>query len=171
MRYGGKGFLGTLARLLVVTPLLLAARSPAVPAADPKIEAKAKAPNVAQITQTVEAVAEAQRSLAASLAQLQAQVRELQSALGELRAAAQERHDALQTAVDQLLDQLKETREEVRGLYVESSGVKSDVAQVGKQVETLDQSLGGFRLSSGIVVAVLIVLQVVLVGLMFRGRG
>ncbi len=171
MRYGGKGFLGTLARLLVVTPLLLAARSPAVPAADPKTEAKGKAPNVAQITETVEAVAEAQRSLAASLAQLQAQVRELQSALGELRAAAQERHDALQTAVDQLLDQLKETREEVRGLYVESSGVKSDVAQVGKQVETLDQSLGGFRLSSGIVVAVLIVLQVVLVGLMFRGRG
>ena len=33
-------------------------------------------------------------------------------------------------------------REEVRGLYVESSGLKSDIAQVGKQVEGLDAQSG-----------------------------
>ena len=62
-------------------------------------------------------------------------------------------------------------REEVRGLYVESSGLKGDIAQAGKQVEGLEQSLGSFRLSAGIVVAMVIVLQFVLVGLTFRGRG
>jgi TolA-binding protein len=164
--------------VLLALAALLSTGALAEPAPDPKGEARGKAVNVTQMTQTLDAVVEAQRSLAASLAQVQEQLHDLQSRLSQLQDAVQQGHasaqgtlDQTQANLDQLVDQLKETREEVRGLYVESSGVKSDVAQVGKQVETLDQGLGGFRLSSGVVVAVLIVLQVVLVGLMFRGRG
>jgi hypothetical protein len=75
--------------------------------------------------------------------------------------------DQLQAA----LEQIKGMREEVRGLYVESSGLKGDIAQLGKQVEGLEGSLGSFRLSAGIVVAVVLLLQLLLAGLMLRGRG
>ena len=131
--------------------------------ADPKTQ-KGKAP---EGTQTLNLVVEAQRSLAINLSQLRDQLTELQRSLSEAREEIRQHHEAVQGQ----FDQIKGMREEVRGLYVESSGLKGDIAQVGKQVEDLDGSLGNFRLSSGIVVAVVIVLQVVLMGLMFRGRG
>jgi chromosome segregation ATPase len=112
-------------------------------------------------------LAEAQRSLAASISQLRDQLSELQRSLNADRDEFRQNRDLVQAG----LDQAKGMREEVRGLYVESSGLKGDIAQVGKQVEGLETSLGNFRLSTGIVVAVVIVLQIVLVGLMFRGRG
>ncbi len=110
---------------------------------------------------------QAQRSLAVGLSELRDQLSELQRNLSEARDEIRQNHDTIQGQ----LDQIKGMREEVRGLYVESSGLKGDIAQVGKQVEDLEGSLGNFRLSSGIVVAVVIVLQVGLMGLMFRGRG
>ena len=131
--------------------------------ADPKTQ-KGKAP---EVTQTLNLVVEAQRSLAINLSQLRDQLTELQRNLSEAREEIRQHHEAEQGQ----FDQIKGMREEVRGLYVESSGLKGDIAQVGKQVEDLESSLGNFRLSSGIVVAVVIVLQVVLMGLMFRGRG
>jgi TolA-binding protein len=178
-RYGGKGWRSNLVvLLLVLAPLMLSAGALAKSHPDPKAQASGKAVNLAPITQALEAVTDAQRSLAASIAQVQQQLQDLQGRVNQLQDTVQQGHaaaqgtlDQTQASLEQLLEQFKEAREEVRGLYVESSGVKSDVAQVGKQVETLDQDLGGFRLSSGVVVAVVIVLQVVLVGLMFRGRG
>ncbi len=139
----------------------------AVAAPDPKAEAKAKKANPAEVVQRLDAVVEAQRSLAVTLSQLRDQLSDTQKSIGELRDELRENHDASQG----LLEQVKGMREEVRGLYVESSGLKGDIAQAGKQVEGLDQSLGSFRLSAGIVVAIVIVLQFVLVGLTFRGRG
>lgn len=118
------------------------------------------------MSQGINALIEAQRSLAADISQLRDQLNALQQGVGEGHDEVRQNRDLLQTS----LEQIKGMREEVRGLYVESSGLKGDIAQVGKQVEELDASLGNFRLSSGIVVAVVIVLQVVLVGLMFRGR-
>jgi chromosome segregation ATPase len=151
---------------LVVTLLLVL---PAVALAQPasKAEARAKAGKPAEVTQELNAVAEAQRSLAVSLSELRDQLKDLQRAVGEGRDQVQTTHDSLQGAIEQI----KGMREEVRGLYVESSGLKGDIAALGKQVEGLDGSLASFRLSAGIVVAVVIVLQIVLVGLMFRGRG
>jgi len=134
---------------------------------DPKAEAKTKRLNPTEVVQAVEVVAEAQRALAATLGQVREQLNETQRTLGELRDELRQNRDVEQT----VLEQTKGMREEVRGLYVESSGLKGDIAQAGKQVEGLDQSLGSFRLSAGIVVAVIIVLQFVLIGLMFRGRG
>jgi chromosome segregation ATPase len=127
---------------------------------------EAKAASASAVSQDLNAVIEAQRSLAADISQLRDQLNAVQQAVGEGHDELRQNRDVLQTT----LEQIKGMREEVRGLYVESSGLKSDIAQLGKQVEGLDTSLGNFRLSSGIVVAVVIVLQVVLVGLMFRGR-
>jgi chromosome segregation ATPase len=136
-------------------------------AAQQKPRADAAKLNPAEVTQTLNAVMEAQRTLAASVAQLRDEFTEAQRGVTGLREEMRLHQDAVQGA----MDQIKGMREEVRGLYVESSGLKGDIAQVGKQVESLDQSLGTFRLSSGVVVAVVIVLQVGLVGLMFRSRG
>lgn len=137
----------------------------AAPAAPPKADTKKF--NPAELTQGLDAVADAQRSLAATLFQLRDQLTDVQRGLSELREELRLNRDAIQSG----LDQTKGMREEVRGLYVESSGLKGDIAQVGKQVESVDNSLNNFRLSSGIVVAVVVLLQVVLIGLMFRGRG
>jgi TolA-binding protein len=125
-----------------------------------------KAAGASAVSQDLNAVIEAQRSLAADISQLRDQLNAVQQSVADGRDEVRQNRDVLQTT----LEQTKGMREEVRGLYVESSGLKSDIAQLGKQVEGLDTSLGNFRLSSGIVVAVVIVLQVVLVGLMFRGR-
>jgi hypothetical protein len=133
---------------------------------DPKGK-KPVAPEVTQTLQTLNEVVEAQRSLAADMAQRRDELRELQRSIGDLRDELRQDRDAAQGQ----LEQIKGMREEVRGLYVESSGLKGDIAQVGKQVDGLEASLGNFRFSTGIVAAVIIVLQVVLVGLMFRGRG
>ena len=157
----------SLAVALTLAASGLAARTLAAPAPDPKAEARAKALSPPQVTQTLDAILETQRNLATAITQLRDRLNDVQSSVSQVHDELRQGHDTEQTA----LDQLKGMREEVRGLYVESSGVKSDVAQVGKQVESLDQSLGGFRLSSGVVVAVVIVLQVVLVGLLLRGRG
>jgi len=166
-RYGWSGV--TLAVLWAVALLVLGptARAAAAPKPDPKAEAKAPKFNPVVMTQTLNAIVEAQRGLAATLSQLRDQLSETQRSISDSRDEIRQDREAMQAS----LDQTKGMREEVRGLYVESSGLKGDIAQLGKQVEGLDNSLGGFRLSSGIVVAVIIVLQIVLVGLTFRGRS
>ena len=125
-------------------------------------------PAIDQLAETQRALAAAQSELREQLSQ---QLSETQRALTELRDETREKHEASQRVVDQILDQVEGMRKEVWGLYVESSGLKNDIAQTGKQVEGLDESLGSFRLSAGIVVALVIVLQFVLVGLTFRSRG
>jgi gas vesicle protein len=154
--------------VLALAAALLYAPSPAAAErtkARPQKEAKAV--SAAAASQDLNALIEAQRSLAADISQLRDQLNAVQQGVGEGSDEVRQNRDVLQAT----LEQIKGMREEVRGLYVESNGLKSDIAQLGKQVEGLDTSLGNFRLSSGIVVAVIIVLQVVLVGLMFRGRG
>ena len=165
-RYGRQGC--ALRPAMALVGMLLLAW-PAVLRAEPvgKPDAKAKASKVAEVTHDINALLEAQRSLAITLSELRDQLKDVQNAVGDGRDEVRTNHDALQTTIEQV----KGMREEVRGLYVESSGLKGDIAQVGKQIEGLEGSLASFRLSAGIVVAVVIVLQIVLVGLMFRGRG
>jgi hypothetical protein len=141
---------------------------PAASALTPAEARAKKAPGAeTATTQSLNALLEAQRMLAVDLSELRAQLKDVQDSIGNLRDDMQQER----AAATGLLDQIKELREEVRGLYVESSGLKGDIAQLGKQVDGLDDSLGNFRLSAGIVVAVIIVLQVVLAGLLLRGRG
>ena len=166
-------------RHVAVAVLLLACSAATAPAAPPKAEAKATKTPPVDLMPAIEQIADAQRALAASVAQLRQQLSEqladqltqTQRAISELRDQTREKHEASQQVLDQVLDQVEGMRKEVWGLYVESSGLKNDIAQTGKQVEGLDQDLGNFRLSAGIVVAIVVVLQFVLVGLAFRGRG
>jgi len=172
-RYGGSEWERNRRTRLHLAPLLLAwvilsaLVSPAAAAPDPKTEAKGKKGVAADLEPALSALSDGQRSLAASLAQLRDQLGDLQRAVSDLRDEVRQNRDVAQSG----LEQAKEMREEVRGLYVESSGLKGDVAQAGKQVEGVNESLGSFRLSAGFVVAVIIVLQFVIIGLMFRGRG
>ncbi len=158
------GVIATLCAGLLLCAPLTADAQPAPKAATKREPKPAKAP---ELTQELNALTDAQRALAADLSQLRDQLNAVQRGIGEGHDEARQNRDILQTT----LDQVKGMREEVRGLYVESSGLKGDIAQVGKQVEGLEGSLGGFRLNSGILIAVVLVLQLLLVGLMFRGRG
>jgi peptidoglycan hydrolase CwlO-like protein len=155
------------AAVMAVVALLVGVTLPAVAAPVAKPDPKPKGPSPAEVTQRLNAVTEAQRMVAIDISQLRDQLSTLQHNLAEGRDEVRQNRDEMQTS----LDQIKGMREEVRGLYVESSGLKGDIAQLGKQVEGLEDNLGNFRLSAGIVVAVIIVLQIALVGLMFRGRG
>ena len=152
---------------LVAVACLALSSGPASAAPDPKA-ARAAA---SQVEQSVATIAETQKALAATLAELRTQVSDLQHLVAEVREEQKQKLEGEQGVLDQTLTQVKEMREEVRGLYVESSGIKGDIAQDAKQVETLDQSLSSFRLSAGIIVAVVIVLQLVLMGLTFRNRA
>ncbi len=172
-RYGRSGWLRRpavpRALRVAVAPLLVAALGawPVATRAQQAAESKGKASKPSEVMQGISALNEAQRSLAVTLSELRDQLTELQGSVGEGHDAMRQNHDAVQAA----MEQIKGMREEVRGLYVESSGLKGDIAQLGEQVEGLDDSLASFRLSAGIVVAVVIVLQLALVGLMFRARG
>lgn len=125
----------------------------------------------AQVEQSINTLVEQQKELAASIAELREKLAVLQGSVAEQREEARDKHEANHSIADASLTQAKEMREEVRGLYVESSGIKGDVAQAVQQIESLDQNLSSFRLSAGIVVAMVIVLQLVLTGLTLRNRG
>jgi hypothetical protein len=146
---------------LIVCGASLATAEPAKP--DPG----AARLNPAEITEKLNGIIEAERALAVSLTEARGEVEELGRVLQQVRDDMRQTREAFDAEVEQT----KAMREEVRGLYVESSGLKGDIAQLGARVETFEESLGSFRLSSGLFVAVVIVLQVVLVGLTFRGHG
>ena len=139
-------------------------------APDPKA-ARAATAQLEQAVSAINAIEGEHKALTASITELRSQVSDLQRALGDLREEIRQKQEAAHGAIDQTLTQIKEMREEVRGLYVESSGIKGDVAQAVKQVDALDENLDSFRLSAGIIVAVVIVLQLVLMGLALRSRG
>jgi len=132
------------------------AAAPAPPRFDPTV-----------ITERLDRLGAAQAELAAADTALRTLLEANQRAAAELLDEVRKTRAAL----DVQFVEIKAMREEVKGLYFESSTVKNDIYGVGQRIEALDQSLGAFRLSSGIAVAVVIVLQVVLVGLAFRGRG
>ena len=145
--------------------LTLGAAAPKAPVPKPEPPAPRFDPTV--ITDRLDRLAATQAELAASEAGLRTLLEANQRAAGEVLEAVR----ATRAALDVQFNEIRDMREEVKGLYFESSTVKNDIYGVGQRIEGLDQNLDAFRLSSGIVVAVVIVLQVVLIGLAFRGRG
>jgi len=146
--------------LSVAAVVPAAAQTPATP----KREVK---PARADLTRDVGTLLEGYRALNTTLAEMREQMDALQRGMSGTQDEIRESRDLLQA----LLAEVKEMREEVRGLYVESSGLKGDIAQLGEKVEGLGGNLGSFRLNSGILLAVVLVLQLTLVALTFRGRG
>jgi chromosome segregation ATPase len=123
-------------------------------------------PKPSEVAKRLAAVEEAQRALTTELGTLREQLKGLEERIGEVRDEARQDREALQAD----REQLKGMREEVRGLYVETNGVKGDIAQLGKDIESVSGNFGNFRFSSGALIAVVIVLQIVTVALALR-RG
>ncbi len=124
-------------------------------------------PKPAEVAKRLATVEDAQRSLAADLGRVQEQLQRLDQHLGEVREDLGQGHEAAQAD----REQLKEMREEVRGLYVESSGIKGDIAQLRGEIQSVNATFGNFRFSSGALIAVLIVLQLIVVALTLRARS
>ncbi|MBI3783202.1 MAG: hypothetical protein HY270_07360 [Deltaproteobacteria bacterium] len=147
-----------------MSALLCALATVAVAAPDPKTDAKRLGVEVAQGLTSLQ---DGQRGLTTSVGELRDRLNELRRDVSALHDDVRQLRDLVQGGIDHS----KEMREEVRGLYVESSGLKGDIAQAVKQIDTLDQEIDAFRLSSGIIIALVIVLQLALIALTFRGRS
>ncbi len=140
---------------------LIAAASAAQPKADPKRAV------CAELEERLTPLVEAQRAIPPALAQIRDDIAALQRGLAGIESEARR----LKEADDAAYEHNKEMREEVRGLYVETSRLKGDIAQLGDQLEGLQQDVGNFRFSFGIIAAIIVVLQLVLGWLGLRGRG
>lgn len=130
------------------------------------VPARAADPKPLDVAKRLAGVEEAQRSLAVELGTLREQLKQIEERIAEVRDEARQDREVQQAD----REQLKGMREEVRGLYVESNGVKGDIAQLSKDVENVAGNFGNFRFSSGALIAVVIVLQVITVALALR-RG
>lgn len=150
---------------MVAAAILLCVAGREAQAADPKPDPKRAAQ--VETAQQLSTLLDSDKAMAASVGALREDVSALQRSLTELRAELRQQQEAGQAAHEHN----KEMREEVRGLYVETSGLKGDIAQVSEEVDSVQRELGNFRFSSGIVAALILVLQVVLALLALRGRG
>lgn len=142
------------------------ARSPAPPKSPaPRPETLKLTEDLAALRAELERAGERNHALATAVAEMREAIGRLQQRLGDLEAEGRQEWEAQHHA----LEQLRELREEVRGLYVESSGLKGDIAQLSDRHETLADEFKGFRLSAGILAALLLLLQLVAVALLLRG--
>ena len=112
-------------------------------------------------------------------AALQQQIVELRQAVTQSGEKTQNSADALAAQQrDALADAEKadktahdELAELAKGLYVEVSGVKGDVDLLRGDLQALNASVESSRLGSGILIAAVIALQIILVLLAIRARG
>lgn len=140
--------------------------------ASPATAAKAQRMSSIELGKRLDAVEARQKAIQDQIKDLQDQIRDASERILNL---ADEQRKGREVAASQL-DAAKQAHDElrglVRGLYVESSGLKADVAQAREDVQAVDGSMESFRLSSGILIAVVILLQVILAALALRGgRG
>ena len=120
-------------------------------------------------TKQIEALDQSIQTLRNEVQALQEQVRELSERLLSLADEQRTEREAAGAQIETGKQTHEELRELLRGLYVESSGIKADVAQAREDVQAVSNSMESFRLSSGILIAVVIVLQVILAALALRG--
>jgi len=144
-----------LAIAVVSTPFVVSAQGSA---------RAARAPEVAQRLGQIEDV---QRAIDQEIGLLRAQMQGLEARLNDI----QEQLKTAQEGASEDREQLKAMREEVRGLYVESSSTKELIGNLGEQVDGLGTALERFRLGAGVLLAALVVLQGIGVVLTFRARG
>ncbi len=129
--------------------------------------AQTKPVRPADVGQRVAQIEELQRAIDEEIGLLRAQMQGLEARLNDIQEQMKEAEEG--RTEDR--EQLKAMREEVRGLYVESSSTKELIGNLGEQVDSLGAALERFRLGAGILLAALIVLQGIGVALTFRARG
>lgn len=118
------------------------------------------AQKLAEFEQTQQAVAERVTLLQDQLTGIEGRIAELQD------HAARQRDDV---AIDR--DMLQKIRNENLGLYVMDSSTKEMITTVGGQVEALSAQLEKFRISAGILVALVVALQAFGIAMLFVRRG
>jgi chromosome segregation ATPase len=102
-------------------------------------------------------IAEAQRSLGDEVQRLKERLEEAHNTLGGMW----EQHVAHE-------GEMKAMREEVKGLYVESSAVKQAIDALKEDIQAVDSNVSGFRTFSGFFIAVMILLLAVISVLTIR---
>jgi chromosome segregation ATPase len=102
-------------------------------------------------------IAEAQRSLGDEVQRLKERLERAHDTLGGMW----EHHTAFE-------GELKAMREEVKGLYVESSAVKQAIDTLKEDIKSVDSNVSGFRTFSGFFIAVMILLLAVISVLTIR---
>lgn len=143
-------------------PPAAATKTPPAPTQNAKL-----VEDVAALRAALAEEGERTRALSTTLAEVQDTVSRLAHRVGELEAEVRqlrEQHHNLQ-------EQVRELREEVRGLYVESSGLKGDIAQVADKIDGLTDSLANFRLSAGMIAALVILLEIIAAALILRSSS
>lgn len=145
----------------VVLALSLASAVPAwaqKPPARPDVGRQIEA-----LAQAQDAVRQQLTELRQALDQLKEQIQTAANADGQQREARVAAEGAAKTAIDEI-EQL------ARGLYVEVNGVKGDLALVREDVQGLASKLESSRFSSGLLIASVIALQIILILLAIRSR-
>ena len=118
----------------------------------------------------IEALAQTQLELQQQIGALREAVNRLNERVQAFSDAAGEEREALAGVEKANKVAHDELGELVRGLYVEVSGVKGDVGLVRGDVQALNASVESSRLGSGILIAAVIALQIILVLLAIRSR-
>ena len=102
-----------------------------------------------------------------------AELRELNATLGTLRTALTElggRVDRVERATSDLKGIATPMREEVRGLYVETSNVRSEIARLEEKSVAEAESLGKSRYVLTLLLVATAVLQLVVLAVLLRSR-
>lgn len=139
-------------------------RQPPAPAPAAQTQSAKLAEELSALRALVAQEAERNRALSNTLTELQDTLSRLVHRVGELETDVRQLREQQHNAQEQA----REMREEVRGLYVESSGLKGDIAQVSDKIDGLTDNLGNFRLSAGMIAALLVLLDIVAVALILR---
>jgi prefoldin subunit 5 len=110
----------------------------------------------------------------AQLDDVVAELREVNATLGALRTSITElggridRLEQLGSAIDQVKATAVPMREEVRGLYVETSNVRSEIARLEEKSAAEAESLGKSRYVFTLLLVATMVLQVVVLAALLR---
>lgn len=110
----------------------------------------------------------------AQLDDVVAELREVNATLGALRTSIAElggridRLEQLGSAIDQVKATAVPMREEVRGLYVETSNVRSEIARLEEKSVAEAESLGKSRYVFTLLLVATMVLQVVVLAALLR---
>lgn len=132
----------------------------------PKAEAARQPDRWADIQRLLEDSQQWASETSAAFGRLEEQLGQVQKRLADVDSEVR----PLREQVHGVHETLRELREEVRGLYVESSGLKGDIAQVSDKLDGLGEELSNFRLSAGIIAALLVLLQIIGLALLLRSR-
>ena len=123
------------------------------------------------VSRQIEALAQTQAALQQQLAELKQAIDKVNGEVQAIAGGIGQHREAMAAAENAAKAANSELAELSKGLYVETSGVKADVGLAREDVQNLTATIESSRFSSGLLIALVIALQVILVLLAIRSRG